>query len=78
MGFNYAACKCHTIYEFVTKMCTSEGAQLDIFVAQLKHNKWDNYFKTLNWREFARNYNGSGFAKNKYDIKLQHAYLQYK
>ena len=78
MGFNYAACGCKNIKEFVEKMCVNEGSQLDLFTAFLKSNGWDKYLRTLDWAEFARHYNGSQYAQNKYDEKLKKAYLKYK
>lgn len=78
MGFNYAACGCTNAREFVEKMCSSEGAQLDLFVSFLKSNGWDKYLRSLDWAEFARHYNGPSYAQNKYDEKLQKAYLKYK
>ena len=48
------------------------------FTAFLKSNGWDNYLRTLNWTEFARHYNGPQYAQNKYDEKLQKAYMKYK
>ena len=78
MGFNYAACGCKNAREFVEKMCANEGGQLDLFTAFLKFNGWDKYLRTLNWTEFARHYNGPQYAQNKYDEKLQKAYMKYK
>ena len=78
MGFNYEACRCKNAREFVEKMCANEGGQLDLFTEFLKFNGWDNYLRTLNWTEFARHYNGPQYAQNKYDEKLQKAYMKYK
>ena len=78
MGFNYAACGCKSVMEFVEKMRTNEGSQLDLFVVFLKTNGWDKYLHALNWAEFARHYNGPQYAQNKYDEKLQKAYLKNK
>ena len=78
MGFNYAACGCKNAREFVEKMCANEGGQLDLFTAFLKFNGWDKYLRALNWTEFARHYNGPQYAQNKYDEKLQKAYMKYK
>ena len=78
MGFNYAACGCKSVMEFVEKMRTNEGSQFDLFVVFLKTNGWDKYLRALNWAEFARHYNGPQYAQNKYDEKLQKAYLKNK
>lgn len=78
MGFNYAACGCKSVKEFVYMMSASEGSQLDLFTAFLKTNGWDKYLRTRDWAGFAKNYNGPQYAQNKYDEKLQKAYLKHK
>ncbi|MFI3261986.1 MAG: N-acetylmuramidase family protein, partial [Rikenellaceae bacterium] len=78
MGFNYASCGCSGVEEFVDKMKSNEGAQLDIFARFIKSNSMDKYLKDLNWSEFARRYNGPSYAQNQYDKKLNDAYQRYK
>ena len=77
MGFNYAACGCQDVVEFVEQMSQSEGKQLELFVRFLQTNKWSQYLQSLNWTEFARHYNGPGYAQNHYDEKLAAAYRKY-
>jgi hypothetical protein len=76
MGFNYPACQCENARDFVEKMCYNEGSQLDLFVAFLRKNGWDKYLRSLDWAGFAKHYNGPSYAQNKYDEKLQKAYLK--
>ena len=78
MGFNYKACGCKNVSEFVGDMTENEGKQLDLFVRFLQGNKWDKYLRTLDWKEFARHYNGPSYAQNQYDTKLENAYKKYK
>ena len=78
MGFNYAVCGSKTVAEFVEEMSKGEGNQLNLFVRFLQGNKWDVYLRNLDWKEFARHYNGSEYAKNQYDKKLEKAYQKYK
>lgn len=78
MGFNYKACGCKNVSEFVDDMTENEGKQLDLFVRFLQGNKWDKYLRTLDWKEFARHYNGPSYAQNQYDTKLENAYKKYK
>ena len=78
MGFNYSVCGSKTVAEFVEQMSKSEGNQLDLFVRFLQGNKWDVYLRNLDWKEFARHHNGSGYAQNQYDKKLEKAYAKYK
>lgn len=78
MGFNYSACGCKDVRDFVEKMSANEGNQLGLFMTFLKSNGWDKYLRTLDWAEFARHYNGPQYAQNKYDKKLQDAYSKYR
>nr|WP_203558277.1 N-acetylmuramidase family protein [Bacteroides sp. 224] len=77
MGFNYAACGCKDVIEFVERMSASEGEQLTLFIRFLQANKWSQYLQSLNWSEFARRYNGPGYTQNRYDEKLAAAYQKY-
>lgn len=78
MGFNYEICGCKNVDEFVSYMTENEGKQLDLFVKFLQGNGWDKYLQALDWKEFARHYNGPAYAKNKYDELLKKAYLKYR
>ncbi len=78
MGFNYVSCGCSGVEDFVEKMQSSEGAQLEIFAQFIKSNSLDKYMRDLNWSEFARRYNGPSYAQNQYDTKLDAAYQRYK
>ncbi len=73
MGFNYVSCGCRGVEEFVEKMKSNEGAQLEIFAQFIKSNSLDKYLKELNWSEFARRYNGPSYAQHRYDEKLYEA-----
>lgn len=78
MGFNYKACGCSDVNDFVNNMMVSEGRQLDLFVKFLIANGWDKYLRALDWAGFARHYNGPGYAANKYDQRLLAAYNKNK
>lgn len=78
MGFNYATCGCKSVSEFVAEMTKSEGKQLELFIRFLQGNKWDAYLRKLDWKEFARRYNGPGYAQNQYDVKLEKSYKRHK
>ena len=55
----------------------SEDAQLVSISAFLKANGLTKHLKSRNWAAFAKIYNGSDFAKNKYDVKLEGAFQHY-
>lgn len=78
MGFNYAACGYKGVREFVEAMKRSEGAQLEAFAGFVKGNKLVPYLAAKDWKEFARRYNGPGYAENHYDEKMEKAYHKYE
>ena len=77
MGFNYRASGFSNVEEFVRTMFSSERKQLDAFVNFVKHKGLEKHLLTLNWAAFAKGYNGSKYAENQYDIKLQKAFEKY-
>jgi|GEM_PF-1072810 len=77
MGFNFEVCGFVSVTAFVTAMKTSEGRQLDAFVAFLKSNRLDAPLRAHDWAAFARGYNGPGYAENDYDVKLDDAWRKH-
>lgn len=77
MGFNYPACGCADVFDFGTEMQLNEGTQLNLFVKFLQTNGWDKYLRNKDWAGFARHYNGPAYKENKYDEKLENAYLKW-
>lgn len=77
MGFNYKSCGCESINEFVEKMSASQEQQLKLTINFLKHNNLIVPLQKRQWATFAKDYNGPGFAQNKYHTKLQAAYNNY-
>jgi hypothetical protein len=76
MGFNHVSTGYDTIEKFVLAMYESEKNHLMAFVNFLKHSKLDKPLREKRWAAFAKGYNGSGYAANKYDLKLQDAYTK--
>lgn len=77
MGFNHEAAGHLTVQSFVNAMYQSEGAQLDAFVGFVRANGLAPALRTHDWRTFARKYNGSAYAANRYDAKLAQAYTKH-
>lgn len=77
MGFNHSACGYKTVMGFVRAMYQSEGKQLDAFVKFLQSSKLATALREKRWADFARGYNGPGYAANKYDEKLKDAYEKF-
>jgi hypothetical protein len=77
MGFHFAAVGYSSVEAFVQAMYRSEGAQLDSFVTFLQHQHLAAPLREKRWADFARGYNGAGFAANHYDYRLKTAYEQF-
>jgi N-acetylmuramidase len=78
MGFNCSKCDCSSVEDFVTRMSTTEDEHLNAFVCYIKNTYLDDELRALDWKGFARGYNGALYWKNNYDKKLHAAYLKFK
>lgn len=77
MGFNFAKAGFPNLQSFINAMYRSEGAQLMAFVNFVKNTGLAAPLRKKDWAGFARGYNGPGYAKNRYDVKLANAYKKY-
>lgn len=77
MGFNHKICGFATVDAFVDAMKQDEGKHLDAFVAFVISQRLDRPLREKAWTDFARGYNGKGYAKNKYDTKMAAAYRKF-
>ena len=77
MGFNYKLVGYETPEDFVKAMFLSEYNQIKAGLDYIKNVGLIDEIKTKSWRAFARGYNGAGYAKNNYHVKLQTAYNKY-
>ena len=79
MGFNHAIVGYPSAKAMVEAFAESAGAQLDALVAFIKDNSrlW-RAAQTGDWATFARIYNGPGYAKNAYDVKLREAVQRWR
>ncbi len=78
MGYHWKACGFDSLQEFINGMYESEDMHLQAFCNFLKSTNLDDSLRAKDWTRFARGYNGAGYAKNKYHIKLATAYNKYK
>jgi hypothetical protein len=83
MGFNYALCGFATLQSFINAMYENVDRHLEGFVSFILTNpkrvKGKNLRQALideDCEIAAEIYNGSGYAKNKYDVKLRGALVQ--
>lgn len=77
MGYHWRVLGYSSVQEFVNKAYTEEG-QLELFIRFVKASP--NVLKALkakDWVGVARAYNGPGYAKNNYHIKMKEAYDQF-
>ena len=78
MGFHWESLGYESLQAFINDMYESEAKQLEAMIRFIKVNGLLLALKNKDWVKFARGYNGSGYAKNKYHIKLANAYAKYK
>lgn len=78
MGYHWKSLGYESLQAFINDMYESEAKQLEAMIRFLKVNGLLLALKNKDWVKFARGYNGSGYAKNKYHIKLANAYAKYK
>jgi hypothetical protein len=50
MGFNFKACGCKSIQEFVNKMMDSEQSQLQLFVNYIINSNLDDELQNLDFK----------------------------
>jgi len=77
MGFNYKEAGYNTVVEFVDAM-SDENNHLKAFVNLLKFRGLDEALRNKHFSTFARLYNGKGYKKNRYDLRLESAYNRLK
>jgi hypothetical protein len=77
MGYHWKALGYESLQSFINAMYKDEASQLDVMCRYIKVNGLVNALKNKDWKAFARGYNGSGYAKNNYDVKLANAYIKW-
>lgn len=78
MGFNHRLCGFSSVQDFVDAQKESEANQLNSFCQFMKNEGLVLFLKGLDFAGFARRYNGPGYAKNQYDVKMRKAYERCK
>lgn len=77
MGANWDELGYASLQEFINAMYASEKEQLMAFVKFVKVNNLTKAIRNKDWATFAKGYNGSNYAINKYDKKLAAAYKEF-
>lgn len=78
MGYHYADMGFARASEMISYLEQGEAAHLEIFGRFLQKNKILDALRASRWADFARKYNGASYKSNRYDTKLQTAYLKFK
>ncbi|HET6941468.1 MAG TPA: N-acetylmuramidase domain-containing protein [Sphingomicrobium sp.] len=74
MGDNCKSAGFDDVEAFVEEMVAGEPQQLRAFVSFVKSARLDRHLCALDWKAFAKGYNGPGYKQNRYDEKLAAAY----
>jgi hypothetical protein len=74
LGEEYADAGFANVEDFVAAMAHSAGDHLKAFCSYIQKRKIDGYLRTDDWKDFARAYNGPGYAANNYDNKMAVSY----
>lgn len=78
MGYHWQALGYKSVVDFVMIMSESEGKQLEIFVKFIQANKTLlNAIRAKDFDLFALTYNGAGYRKNNYHVKMARANNKY-
>lgn len=77
MGFNFAVCGARSVEEFYEILCEDEMSQLAAFCTFIQQRGLTDELVEQRWVDFARLYNGPGYAENQYDVKLAKAFEKF-
>ncbi|MEP3278321.1 MAG: N-acetylmuramidase domain-containing protein [Stappiaceae bacterium] len=77
MGSHYATLGFASPQAMVSTANTGVTGQVELMIRFIDHNGLRTHIDARNWAGFARRYNGSGYRKNRYDVKMANAYARY-
>lgn len=78
MGLNFDAAGFPNAEAMVAVFCDDEEYHLKAMIMFIKVRGLDDELRRLDWAGFARGYNGAGYAKNRYDVRLAQAYRKWQ
>lgn len=78
MGYHWKSLGYTSLQAFINAMYESEAEQLEAMLRFIEKNGLLVHLKNKDWTRFARGYNGAGYTKNQYHIKLANAYAKYR
>lgn len=74
LGENHMAAGYDTPQAMVADFCADEDNHLEAMIRFIKTAKLDGHLRRHDWANFARGYNGPGYARHGYHIKLAAAF----
>lgn len=75
MGYHWRTLGLASLKDFVNQMSQDESHQLSLFGRFIRNSdRLTGCLQHNDWAGFALSYNGAGYAKNQYDVKLQNAF----
>lgn len=77
MGFNHKIAGYPTVESMVEDFRDDEERHLAAMLRFIRSEGLDDDLRELRWEGFARGYNGAGYAKNGYHLKLAAAYRKW-
>ena len=77
MGFNWSAAGEKSLLGFLLAAHNNEESQLGLMIGFIRSQGLAKYLEARDWAGFAKGYNGTGYARNRYDEKLRVAYLSF-
>ena len=78
MGFNWTDTGYKSAVGMAEGMARDEDEQLFALVRFMGDESLDYCLNDHDWEEFAKRYNGAGYARNQYDVKLEAAVQLYE
>lgn len=78
MGYHYKTLKYDSIDDFVNRQYESEYEHLEAFGRYIKQFNLVGALQEKDWRKFAKGYNGPGYEKNNYHLRLEEVYKVHK
>jgi hypothetical protein len=78
LGLNWELAGASSLQDFINKIYKGEYEHLQLFVNFIKATHLDDELRNLDFRGFARGYNGALYYKHEYDVKLCKAYESIK
>lgn len=77
MGFNYAYTGFDDVEAFVAAHHAGAEEQVRAFARFISRPPFLKALRACDWAQFAKAYNGPGYAQNRYDAKMAAAYARY-